>query len=273
MTPLVNLLALALVLAVGSPAMAASAGQAVARGAARALAGKEALRGALTSQTAKAGASRALTAAERRAYARLLRELDQATLSGIERRFGEHILASRGHPARQTPTGFLSHEPYQARLTAVYPQLSAAQRQKILGDFRNRPFVDRSNPLLPRTVAHERLHELADPRFRATLGSRLDEGATAHLASKISNDLGIQHLTRPYVAERRIVEMIEARVGERALARAYFRGEIEPLRQAVDAQLGRGALDSVARLTVKGRFLAAEEILKHGLRSRSHIGG
>lgn len=260
------LLAPVLVTALAAPAVAASPGATVGRAAARGVAGKVAVSGAPTSQAAKAGAARALTAAERRAYAKLLREVDQGTLKKIEQRFGEHIPAGRLKEARAVPTTFLSHDQYQARLKAVYPELSAAEREQVVGDFLKRPFADRNQVLLSRTVAHERLHQLRDPRFRGTLGRRLDEGATEHLASRISGDLGIRDLPKAYPAEGRIVAMMEARVGEQALARAYFRGETEPLRQALDRQLGRGALDSVARLTGQGRFLEAEEILKHGLR-------
>lgn len=123
--------------------------------------------------------------------------------------------------------------------------------------------------VLSRTVAHERLHQLGDPRFRGTLGSRLDEGATEHLASRISGDLAIRDLPRAYPAEGRIVQMLEAGVGDQALARAYFRGEMEPLRRAVDRQLGRGALDTISKLTEQGRFQEAEKVLTQGLgRSR-----
>lgn len=59
--------------------------------------------------------------------------------------------------------------------------------------------------------------------------------------------------------------MLEARVGERPIAQAYFRGEAGALRREVDAQLGRGAFNAVAELTAGHRFAEAEEILKHGL--------
>ena len=263
------LLALLVATSLAGRTEAASAGAAVGRTAVRGVAGKGAVSGTLASQAAKASSAHALSAAERRAYAKVLREIDQGTLAKIEQQFGEHIPVGRLKEARVVPTAFLSHEQYQARLKSVYPQLTPAERRQVVGDLLGRPYADRNQVPLSRTLAHERLHQLRDPRFRGTLGRGLDEGTTEHLASRISGDLGIRDLPKGYPAERRIVEMLSARVGDRTLGRAYFRGEIEPLRRTVDGQLGKGALDSVAKLTAQGRFGEAEEILKHGLgRSR-----
>lgn len=238
-------------------AYASALGKAVTKGAARS-AGK-----ALGGSAQKA----AVAQAEARALSRVLKDFDRRALLQIERRFGQHIPAERLSEARKVTTQFLAHDRYQRRLREVYPILSAAERQQVVGDFTRRPHVDRNQVLLPRTVAHERLHQLRDPRFRAQVGRGLDEGTTEHLASKVSGDLGIRDLPRGYPAERRLVEMLEARVGEKPIAQAYFRGETETLRREVDAQLGRGAFDAVARLTAERRFAEAEEILKHGLGS------
>ncbi len=231
---------------------AGTVGRALARGAAR--------------RVAKS-LGRSAAQAEARALSRVVAELDRKTLAQIERRFGQHLSAGRLRAARQAPTQFLPHDRYQRRLRELYPGLSAAERQQVVGDFTRRPHVDRNQVLLPRTVAHERLHQLRDPRFRAEVGRGLDEGTTEHLASKVSGDLGIRDLPRGYPAERRVVEMLEARAGERRIAEAYFQGETAALRRELDAQLGRGAFDAVAKLTAEGRFAEAEEILKHGLAS------
>lgn len=238
-------------------AHAGALGKAVTKGAARS-AGK-----ALGSSAQKA----AVAQAEARALSRVLKDFDRRALLQIERRFGQHIPAERLSAARQVPTQFLRHEQYQERLKRAYPRLSAAERERVVGDFTGRPHVDRNQVLLPRTVAHERVHQLRDPRFRAQVGRGLDEGTTEHLASKVSGDLGIRDLPRGYPAERRLVEMLEARVGEKPIAQAYFRGEIGALRREVDAQLGRGAFDAVGKLTAERRFAEAEGILKHGFGS------
>jgi hypothetical protein len=255
---LVALGVMILVLCLPLPTEAGSLGKAAARGAARS-AGKAL--GFISVERA------AVARTEAQALSRVLTDLDRGTLRQIERRFGQHIPTERLSAARQAPTQFLSHEQYQERLTRVYPRLSAAERQQVVGDFTRRPHVDRNQVLLPRTVAHERLHQLRDPRFRAQVGRGLDEGTTELLASRVSGDLGIRDLPRGYPAERRLVEMLEARVGEKPIAQAYFRGEVEPLRGLVDADLGRGAFDRVAQLMAERRFAEAEEILKHGLGS------
>jgi hypothetical protein len=238
-------------------AHAGALGKAVTKGAARS-AGK-----ALGSSAQKA----AVAQAEAQALSGVLKDFDRRALLQIERQFGQHIPVERLSEARKVTTQFLAHERYQQRLERVYPHLSAAEREQVVGDFTRRPHVDRNQVLLPRTVAHERMHQLRDPHFRAGVGRGLDEGTTEHLASKISGDLGIRDLPRGYPAERRLVEMLEARVGEKPIAQAYFRGEIGALRREVDAQFGRGAFDAVGKLTAERRFAEAEGILKHGLGS------
>ena len=178
--------------------------------------GKAVARGAARSVTKSLGRSTAQ--AEARALSRVLVDLDRRTLAQIEGRFGQNLSAERLRAVRQRPTQFLPHDRYQRRLREVYPGLSASERQQVVGDVTRRPHVDRNQVPLPRTVAHERLHQLRDPRFRGQVGRGLDEGMTEHLASKVSGDLGIRDLPPGYPAERRLVKMLEARVGEKPIA-------------------------------------------------------
>jgi hypothetical protein len=227
--------------------------------------GKAVANGAARSVSKSLGRSTAQV--EARALSRVLADLDRSTLAQIERRFGKNLSAEQLRSARQAPTQFLPHDRYQRRLREVYPGLSAAERQQVVGDTTRRPHVDRNQVLLPRTVAHERVHQLRDPRFRAQVGRGLDEGTTEYLATKVSGDLGIRNLPQGYPAERRVVQMLSARVGDEQIAKAYFKGEVEALRRSVDGQLGTGAFDKVAKLTAEARFAEAEEILKRGVRS------
>jgi hypothetical protein len=227
--------------------------------------GKAMARGAARSVTKSLGRTTAQT--EARALSRVLADLDRRTLAQIERRFGQNLSAEQLRSARQAPTQFLPHDRYQRRLREVYPGLSAYERQQVVGDFTRRPHVDRNQVLLPRTIAHERVHQLRDPRFRGQVGRGLDEGTTEYLASKVHGDLGIRNLPQGYPAEKRVVQMLSARVGDEQIAKAYFKGEVEALRRSVDGQLGTGAFDKVAKLTAEARFAEAEEILKRGVRS------
>ena len=121
--------------------------------------------------------------------------------------------------------------------------------------------VNQNQIELPRTVAHERLHQLRSPRFRERYGENFDEGITEHLASRIYRDLNIKNLSPVYREHRTIVQMMEARVGEETIAKSYFSGNLGYLRGELDSQLGRGATTSILLATERGDFRAARRIL------------
>jgi len=197
---------------------------------------------------------------------RLLQRLDRHTLERIERRFGGFIPPERLAEARGQPVDFQRHCDYLEHLKRE--GLRPAEGERVLGDFDKEGraiYIDREHVLVSKTLAHERLHELADRRFRALLGSRLDEGMTEHLAREIAGDPELVDVGKCYPRERRIIEMMSARVGEDPLKRAYFQGDWLPLKERVDRELGEGALAEVARLTEAGKYKEAEEIIKRGL--------
>jgi hypothetical protein len=58
--------------------------------------------------------------------------------------------------------------------------------------------------------------------------------------------------------------MLEARIGEQQLARAYFRGETDTLRRGIDRQLGSGTFNALTRALQHGDYHRAEALLKYG---------
>jgi hypothetical protein len=210
-------------------------------------------------------AAKAAAERERAALARELRRLDVETIEGIERRYGTHIAPQRLNQARATPGRLLNHEDYQQQLRRAYPELPASRRENVLGNYvEGRVYVDRNQVRVPQVTAHERLHQLADPRFRQEAGNRLEEGVTQHFAGRIYGDLGLKDLPRIYPDEGRVVQMLEARVGEQQLVQAYFRGETDALRRGLDRQLGSGSFDDMVRALQHGDFRRAEALLKYG---------
>jgi hypothetical protein len=190
--PLVlSALAAALALALGSIPGVVEAGS-LGKSVAKAVAGrfgktpaKEALKGEAAA-AAKAAAER-----ERAALARELRRLDVETIERIERRYGTYIARQRLNQARSTPGRLRNHEDCQQQLQRAYPELPASRRENVLGNYvEGRVYVDRNQAPVPQVTAHERLHQLADPRFRQEAGSRLEEGGTQHLAGRIYGTSG-----------------------------------------------------------------------------------
>ena len=157
----------------------------------------------------------------------------------------------------------MSHGDYQAYLAKVYAKVSVREREAIVGNYRDaNVYVDRNQVLLPRTLAHERLHQHQNEKFERALGSRLAEGTTEYLASQLYGDLGIPDLGKAYPEEQVVVGILTARAGDDVLARAYFHGDVGELRSIIDGDLGRGALETVARLVESRSYSEAQEVLK-----------
>lgn len=207
-----------------------------------------------------------LTREEAAAWQKQLIRLDRNTIGRIEARYGEYIPAARLRESAKCPTCFLNRHAYDAHLRRSYPNLTAADRNAILGDFKNgRTFVNSEGRQIQTTVSHERLHQLSHNEFRSRAGSKLDEGLTEHFSGKIYSDLALKDAPAVYRQEQRLIKMMQARAGEGPLAKAYFTGNVAPLRQSLDDQLGRGAFQQVVRQAERGDFAAAERILMRGL--------
>jgi len=200
---------------------------------------------------------------ERLALERHLRQLDRSTLDDIERKFGRYIPRGRMEKLRREPARFLDHEDYVKHLRET--GIDTSENRRILGDANGRVYVDRNDILVPRTLAHERLHQASDRLYRAMLGKQIEEGTTEHFASQLRSDLHIADRGPSYAEEHRLVETLFARVGDDTIARAYFQGDWIGLQREVDRQLGDGALARASALTKQGRFREAEEVAKKGL--------
>jgi len=191
------------------------------------------------------------------------RELDSSVTHTLERNFGRDIGEDRLREAREHSTKFQNHIEYQNGLKAAYHDLAEGDSENIVGDLRDGldRHVDAEQPELPRTVAHEQLHQLSNGIFRHEFGKRIDEGTTEHLSREAIPGLHIRDLPEGYPDEERFVGMLEARVGP-TLAHAYLSGDLGPMRKEFDAQLGDGALEQFAGLTRQGRLDEAIDLLK-----------
>jgi hypothetical protein len=200
---------------------------------------------------------------EELAMQRHLRELDCSTLDDIERRFGQYIPQGRLERLRQKPACFLRHQEYEEHLRQR--GIEVGENESVLGDANGRVYVDREHILVPKTLAHERLHQLSDRLYQGMLGKEIDEGTTEHFASYLRGDLHIADMGKCYPEQQKLVEMLSSRVGDNTIARAYFQGDWIGLKEDVNRQLGDGALAEICGLAKQGRFEEAEEIIKRGL--------
>lgn len=202
---------------------------------------------------------------EEEAMRRHWERLDRTILERIERRFGEYIPKERLEHAKEQKSNLLKHEEYLEHLKRDYKDYKPEEGKRLLGDCRGggicEIYIDREQPLVPGTVAHERLHQLRDERFEQFLGHNLHEGLTEYLARQISPDPQIKGLDS-YPKERRLIEMLSARVGDDALKRAYFQGDWQLLKRRVESDLGEGALEGIVQAAEQGRYEEAERLLK-----------
>lgn len=202
---------------------------------------------------------------EEEALRRHLERLDRTVLERIERRFGEYIPKERLERAKEQKPNFQKHEEYLEHLKREY-NYKPKEGERVLGDCRGggvcKITIDREQPLVPGTVAHERLHQLRDERFKQFCGKRLHEGLTEYLARQISPDPQIRDFGDSYPKGRRLVEMLSARAGDDALKRAYFQGDWQLLKRRVESDLGEGALERIVQAAKQGRYEEAERLLK-----------
>lgn len=186
-------------------------------------------------------ARQAIVGSERQAYKRILLELDTRTLKALESRFGSHIPREVLAAARRKQSTFLERGAYDTWLRKAYPNASREELRGVVGDthpLTGSVTVNRNQVTLARTLAHERVHQLAHPRFRQRLGGEFDEGATDYFAARVSNDMRLRDAAVGYPAERELAGILTARVGEAPVARAYFRGEFDDLARKLESELG-----------------------------------
>ncbi len=202
--------------------------------------------------------------AEREALERILRDLDARVLRQLEARYGKYIPAEVLESAQQKPATFLEHASYQEWLRRAYPDVSSTRLQGVVGDthpITNGVTVDRNQALLDRLLSHERLHQLSHARFRQSFGEGFDEGVTDYLAAQVSKDLNISDIAIGYPGERELTGMLAARVGDDAVAKAYFRGDFDGLAQELDDQLGAGSFSALQRHLQREDHAAARALL------------
>jgi hypothetical protein len=198
-----------------------------------------AVEAAAARRAAQQARSAAAVAAERAAYQRILRDVDANVIRRIEQRFSRHVRpdAVRGLP----PPTYLDRDAFDRALMQRYPQLSAEQRKAILGYATpdGKITINVNQPEAVLTLAHERMHQLAHPRFRETFGGGIDEGASERFARLVANDMRLADLPPVYPSELRVVDALGARVGFDRLSRAYFQGDVGQITRVLELDLGQ----------------------------------
>ena len=97
------------------------------------------------------------------------------------------------------------------------------------------------------TAAHERLHQLADPAAKESLGPAIYEGTTEFLARDVVGPMSESALadrSHVYKLETALAQNLKDVAGQDTVESAYLKGDVETLRSKVDESLGKGSLES-----------------------------
>jgi hypothetical protein len=122
-------------------------------------------------------------------------------------------------------------------------------------------YINNDRPDKYRTVLHEGLHSYA-VGVEQSLGERMNDGMTEYFTEQSAQ---LNLFKSGYEQDKEIVSMLSNRVGDETLKRAYFTGDIRPLEQAVDGQLGSGALNRISNLVEEGKYDTAKVIIQRGI--------
>lgn len=173
-----------------------------------------------------------------------LAETDQALVNALAEKYRDVVPPSRIEAVLALPTHFEDREQFDQALGAAGGKPGEGAR--VLGYSRfdtEQAHVAMDHLEIPKTIAHERLHQLSDPRAVEALGQPLYEGMTEDMAIEAIGSESPAGMDRCYPAERAVAHEMRDLVGNDAVERAYFAGDASELRQRLDEQLGPGGIE------------------------------
>jgi hypothetical protein len=158
---------------------------------------------------------------------------------------------AEGHVHIHDPDGFktVCVAYYMSRLNAAtgatYTKEEAEAQEPNTNAFRDGTGIhlhqDRGEP---GTAIHESMHLFCDTAVRDQGGFNLNEGFTEYFAKELCKEQKIKRGDF-YPDQYRAVLSLCNLVGEDLLADAYFKGDIDSLRTAVDTKAGKGIYHSI----------------------------
>jgi type VI secretion system secreted protein VgrG len=117
---------------------------------------------------------------------------------------------------------------------------------------------DRGNPA---TMVHEGIHKYSDDAL-IKQSQPLNEGVTEYFTRYVAKKEGIAKTRANYEPNYKTTSALATLVGENSLCKAYFDGDIDQLKKAVDAKQGAGTWDKFVKLTKDKKWKEASALLK-----------
>lgn len=94
------------------------------------------------------------------------------------------------------------------------------------------------------TVPHEVLHKNSDTAVGIQMGTNLDEGITEYLTQKTAKKAGFKP-SSSYPNDLAVIQKLAALVSDGPIEKAYFDGDVDGLKTALDAKKEDGTFDSL----------------------------
>jgi len=121
------------------------------------------------------------------------------------------------------------------------------------------------------TVPHEILHKHEDGAVHAQMGERFNEGITEYLTQKAVSGAGFEP-SSSYPDELRITQKLAGIVGDSVIEKAYFNGDVDSLKTALDDNKGAGTFDEVVAAMKAEDYGKAGTTLDTGVPAPAPVG-
>lgn len=183
-----------------------------------------------------------------------LREMDREIVERLRQRYGHLVPPERIRRMKDAPTVFEDRKEFDRRYIEA-TEAEPPSDKRVVGFSRGLEepaHVALDQVQIPKAIAHERLHQMSDPRAEERMGKKLYEGATEDFAIKAVGSEPVPELPKSYAQERVLARRIGESCGEKALEHAYFRGDVSELRECLERRLGK---DNLERLRKAAREL------------------
>ena len=181
-------------------------------------------------------------------FRKYLADTDEMLSSALAAKYGNVVPPARIESALSMPTEFDDRDQFDQALAKAGGKPGEGAR--VLGYSRfdaEQPHVAVDHLEIPKTIAHERLHQLSDPQSAKELGRSLYEGVTEDLAIDAIGTESPSGMNRCYPTERAVAHEMRELAGTDAVEQAYFAGDSTELRRRLDEKLGSGGLERLQR--------------------------
>ena len=177
-----------------------------------------------------------------------LREMDRHYTEQLYQRYRSLVPPERIHAMKDLPTVFEDRKHFEQSYLRADGMKPAENVVGFSQGTSEPAHVATDHLQMRKTIIHERLHQLSDPRAVEQLGRGLDEGITEDLAI---DELGSEwnpELLRSYPEQRALAHNLRDLCGNDSINDAYFQGDVGKLRICLDDRLGKGSLDKLKEM-------------------------